>query len=130
MTRSLLLDQTLWDLCLDADGNIAVAAAPYSTAQDVACAVRLFRGELWYDTTKGVPYFGQILGQFPPAPFMKIQFVNAALTVPGVTEAQCFLSNIKDRTLTGQLVATTATGGISVSFANGPSGLTTTITGG
>ena len=55
--KTLLLDQTTWDLTLDANNNIALAAEPYAFAQDAASAIRLFQGELWYDTTRGVPYF-------------------------------------------------------------------------
>jgi hypothetical protein len=36
---SLLLDIDVWDLVLDANGDIALAQPPYSLAQDVACAV-------------------------------------------------------------------------------------------
>jgi hypothetical protein len=74
---TLALDRTTWDLFLDARGDIAVASNPYSLAQDAASAIRLFSGELYYDTTQGVPYFGQILGQMPPLEFMKAQFVGA-----------------------------------------------------
>ena len=55
--NTLLLDASAWDLVLDANGDIALAAPPYAVAQDVASAISLFLGELWYDTTQGVPYF-------------------------------------------------------------------------
>jgi hypothetical protein len=107
---TLLLDRTTWDLCLDASGNIAMASVPYALAQDAASAIRLFAGELWYDTTQGVPYFGQILGQTPPIAVMKAAFVNAALTVPGVVSAICYISEIKDRVVSGQIQVTDAAG--------------------
>lgn len=111
MARTLLLDRTLWDLCLDAAGNIAVAGEPYAQAQDVASAIRLFRGELWYDTAPGVPYFNQILGQTPAPSFLKAQFVAAALTVPGVVTATAYLTfNGPGRQLGGQVQFTTTTG--------------------
>ena len=56
-----------WDLCVDNSGNIALATEPYALAQDVASAIKLFKGELWYDAQKGVPYFEKILGKRPPA---------------------------------------------------------------
>ena len=65
--KTLLLDRTQWDLVQDANGNIALATEPYARAQDVASACRLFRGELWYDTAAGIPYFEDILGKSPPA---------------------------------------------------------------
>jgi len=127
--RTLLLDQSLWDICLDADGNLAVANNPYAVAQDVASAIRLFAGELWYDTTKGVPYFDQILGRFPPPALLRAKFIAAALTVPEVTGAQCFLSSIKNRSLTGQVLIQTGSSSPSanVAFVGSPTGFQTSI---
>jgi hypothetical protein len=51
--KTLLLVTDKWDLCLDANGNIASAEPPYARAQDVASALRLFAAELWYDTSLG-----------------------------------------------------------------------------
>jgi len=104
--NTLLLDRTAWDLVLDASGNIAMATDPYAIAQDVASAVRLFLGELYYDTTKGIPYFQQILGQLPPLAIVKAQVVAAALTVPEVTSAQCIVISFDDRIITGQVIVT------------------------
>ncbi len=105
--NTLLLDQTTWDLCKDASGNIAMAAPPYAVAQDAASAVRTFLGECWYNTLLGLPYFGQILGAFPvPYALIKAQCVAAALTVPGVVSAQMFISSVQNRKLTGQLQVT------------------------
>jgi hypothetical protein len=104
MGDTLLLDRTLWDLTLTSSGDIAVAQHPYALAQDVASAVKLFRGELYYQTSKGVPYWGQILGEFPPLAFVKAQIVNAALSVPGVVEAVCYISSVAGRELTGQVL--------------------------
>ena len=100
---TLLLDRTTWDLCLDASGNIAKATEPYALAQDVASACQLFAGELWYDTSKGVPYFEQILGHMPPMTLVKEQMVKAALTVPGVASAQCVITRFSGRTVSGQI---------------------------
>lgn len=110
MARTLLLDRTVWDLCLDAAGNIAVAAEPYAQAQDVASAIRLFRGELWYDVAVGIPYFGQILGRTPAPAFLKAQFVAAALTVPGVVSATAFLTFDRTRGVGGQVQFATSDG--------------------
>ena len=93
--RTLLLDTQTWDLVLDAFGNIAVADEPYAIAQDVASAIRLFNGELYYDTSKGVRYFEDILGQAPPLPLLKGELTNAAL--------QAFIAVSKDRVVTGQV---------------------------
>lgn len=108
--NTLLLDTVLWDLVLDVHGNIAVAAAPYALAQDAASAIRLVQGELWYDTKPGIPYFASILGKAPPLALLKARFVAAAMTVPGVASAKCFISSFSGRTLTGQVQVTSASG--------------------
>lgn len=89
--KSLLLDTAAWDLVLDAAGNLAICTEPYAISQDVACALRLFAGELWFDVSKGVPYFASILGKTPPIEYFKSQMVRAAKTVPGVVTAVCVI---------------------------------------
>jgi hypothetical protein len=109
MASTLLLDSVGWDWVVDASGNIAVAAEPYAQAQDAASAIRLFLGELYYDTTKGVPY-ARILAQPPNIPLLKSYMVAAALTVPGVVSAVCFITSVTDRGVTGQVQITNAQG--------------------
>ncbi|KWO46699.1 hypothetical protein, partial [Burkholderia territorii] len=75
--RTLLLDRTAWDLVLNAFGDIATATDPYQFAQDAASAIRTFRSECWYDTTLGLPYWQNILGQLPPASFIRSEIVRA-----------------------------------------------------
>ena len=102
--KTLLLDTQIWDLVLDAFGNIAVADNPYSMAQDVASALRLFNGECYYDTSKGVRYFEDILGKTPPLALLKSELTDAAMTVPGVTFSQAFIVVVDaDRVVTGQV---------------------------
>lgn len=114
MGDTLLLDVDLWDLTLDSTGNIAVATEPYSLAQDAASAIRLFYGEQYFNNSIGVPYFDQILGQAPPLSLMKAYFVQAALRVPGVVSAKCFISSFENRVLTGQVQVQDASGNVSV----------------
>lgn len=108
--KSLLLDRDAWDLVLDAAGNIAVCTEPYAIAQDVANACRLFAGELWYDTTKGVPYFQEILGHWPPLAVVRAHLTKAALSVPGVVSARVVILKFEDRAVTGQVQFTDANG--------------------
>lgn len=108
--NTLLLDTAAWDLCVDLAGNIALAAPPYALAQDVASAVRTFAGEVWYDTTLGVPYFSQVLGHSPPITLFKALIVQAALTVPGVVAASCYIQSIAGRKVTGQIQFTDSNG--------------------
>lgn len=106
---TLLLDSDGWDWVVDASGNIAVAGAPYSQAQDAASAIRLKLGELYYDTTQGVPY-DRILAQPPNIALLKSYMVAAALTVPGVVSAVCFITSIVGRSVLGQVQITNSSG--------------------
>lgn len=109
---TLLLDISTWDLVVDANGDIAVASDPYSQAQDAASAIRTFFGEVYYNTTLGIDY-SQILGQSPPAALMKKLFINAALTVPGVTSADVFLTTLTNRSISGQVQITNDKGQVA-----------------
>ena len=101
--KSLLLDQSAWDLVLDINGNIAVASAPYSIAQDVASATRTFIGECWYNTSLGLPYWQQILGKLPPLQFISQKMVEQCLTIPNVSAAEVTFQSFTDRVLSGQI---------------------------
>lgn len=117
--NTLLLDTITWDLTKDINGNIALASDPYAIAQDVASACRTFYSELWYDTLSGLPYLQQILGKLPPAGFIKAQLVKAALTVPGVLTATCYLTGFINRELIGQIQITTTTQTLIINFNTG-----------
>lgn len=105
MTRyaTLLLDNSAWDLIIDSAGNIAAAEPPYALAQDVASAVRLFLGELWYNTPQGIPYFEEVLGHLPPLSLLTGLIEKAALTVSGVVTAKCIISSFNNREIAGQI---------------------------
>ncbi len=107
---SLLLDRTVWDLLVDASGNIAMGSDPYSVSQDVASAVKLFKAEQWYDKSQGVPYLQDILGQRPSLAFLRAEIEKAALTVPTVASARCIISTFTARQLTGFVAVITTTG--------------------
>lgn len=102
---TLLLDQSIWDICLDVSNNLALTSPPYAVAQDVASAVKTFIGEVWYDTTLGLPYFQQVLGHKPPLALVALQIEEAALAVPGVTSALATLALDADvGTIVGNVV--------------------------
>lgn len=111
--NTILLDTQTWDLLVDASGNIAMASDPYSQAQDAASAIKTFQGEAYYDTTLGVPYWAQILGQAVPISLLKAYFTNAALTVPGTAAAVCYISSFVDRKVSGQVQITNSAGNTS-----------------
>lgn len=123
--KTLLLDRTLWDLCKDASGNIAVADAPYALAQDASSSVRTFAGEVWYDTARGIPYWAEVLGHWPALGLLKTYFVAAAMKVPGVVAAQAFISQIGDRSVSGQIQVTDRSGALSVAAFNSTTQTTT-----
>jgi hypothetical protein len=108
--NTIFLDPLTWDWTLDASGNIALASAPYSLAQDCCSAIRTFLGECWYDQTIGVPYWQDILGHYPSLSLVKADLVAAAMTVPGVASAQVFITGVVNRKLTGQVQITDTTG--------------------
>ena len=110
MSTSLLLDTVAWDLCVDSSNNIAVASAPYVNAQDAACQIRLFAGELPFDTTQGVPYWSEILGQWPTITGVKAELTFAALEATGIETAAVYISSWKNRVFSGTVVVTNAAG--------------------
>lgn len=107
---TLLLDRSTWDLVQDASGNIAVAAEPYSLAQDAASAIRTFLGECYLDTSIGVPYLQQVFGKAIPATVLQSLLVDAALTVPDVASAQVALQQVTNRLVTGQVQVVSTSG--------------------
>lgn len=109
---TLLLDQKTWDLCLDAQGNIAVAGEPYALAQDAASGIRTFAEECFYDTTYGVPYLSQIFGKVPPSNVFKQAMETEALKVPGIVAAACVIDSFTDRTVIGRINLTDINGNI------------------
>jgi hypothetical protein len=111
---TLLLDRGLWDLVLDAYGNVAVAAEPYSLAQDAASAIQTYAGECYWDTTLGIAYLTEVFTGVPPsATKLKQIFVAAAMTVPDVASAQCFLTSASGRAISGQIQVTSASTGLT-----------------
>lgn len=121
--NTVFLDVAAWDLVADAAGNIAMAAPPYAIVQDVASACRVFLGEVYYDTTVGVPYLGQIvdgepggqteqqlLGRTPALNVLQGALAAAALTVPWVASAVAIISAFLDREVDGQVQITTESG--------------------
>lgn len=113
MATTLILDQTAWDLVLDASGNIALATEPYSTAQDVSSAVRTWQGECWYDTDQGVPYADEVLGTLPEPGYLRSKLIEIALAVPRVAAAKVVFVDFAGRQLSGQIQITDIDGNLS-----------------
>ena len=116
MSASLLLDIEAWDLCLDAKGNWALAEDPYAILQNVSTACRLIQGELYYDTTKGVPYWSDVFSGAYPLELLKADLEDAASAVTGVDDATVYISSLTNRELTGQVQVSTAYGTLFASL--------------
>ena len=107
---TLLLDQVTNDFVFDSNRNIAICWQPYAVAQDVTSAIKLCLGELWYDTSKGVPFFQKIAGKPLPLSILKTYIEAAAMTVPDVVSASCSFDGTDGRHVTGQLLFTDING--------------------
>lgn len=92
---TLLLDTSTWDLTTDTSGNLATVGdadrdatngGALRLAQDVAARVSSWRGEVYYDTTQGIPY-DTILGEYPNLVVLQQLYSEEALNVPGCAAA-------------------------------------------
>ena len=91
-----------WDLAV-ANGTLVVASGGASIAQDVASEMRTFQGEVWYDWTRGVPYYQQVLGQPLNLQLLKQVLVVAGSKVPGVGLVVVYLTGPDaERSIGGQ----------------------------
>lgn len=110
MPKTLLLDTDEWDLVLDANGDIALADEPYAISQDVASAIRTFKTDCWYDQRKGMPYWQQILGHYPPMALVRSAIVKEAMGEPKVVQVTVNRLGITDRRVTGEVLVIDADG--------------------
>ena len=111
--NSLMLssEPSNWDLMVDASGNIAVITGPAAVAQNVASALKTFLGEVFFDTTMGVPYFQQILGQEYSLSLLQAQFNAQALSVSDVVDSETIINSIgSDRAVSGTVKFIDTTG--------------------
>lgn len=110
---TLLLDRTTWDLLPDANGNVAAASGSYAISQNVSSAIRVFLGECYYDTAKGLPYRQHILAHTQAAPVFRMQAEQAASAVDGVAAARCVLTGLSaNRQLSGYVLVSTTQGDV------------------
>jgi len=118
MALSLPLSNADWDLTLDSSGDLSMATPDESLAQDVACAIRTFLGECWYDVSLGMPYFQSIFGKRPPSSFVKARIVAAAKTAQDISGVDVTAIALSNRAITGTVVVTRigSTAPITVSF--------------
>ena len=100
-----------WDLDVDAYGNWrtvgdatpgATSGPGYRLAQDVATRCLSWRGEVYFDTTQGVPY-SAILGEYASISYIQQLYTVEALKVPACAQAipDLTITRGSKRTLTG-----------------------------
>jgi hypothetical protein len=111
LVNTLELDSG-WDLLIE-DGTLAVATGADAVLQDVTCACRAFRGEVWYDWSQGVPYLQQILSYRVSIQFVKQALISAGSPTPGVGSIQVYLTGPdQNRNVGGQVQVYDTTGGL------------------
>lgn len=99
-----------WDLTVDSNGNIAMESGAAAIAQDVASAISTFLGEVFYDTTLGLPYLSDVLGQAYSPSILRALLEAAALGVPGVVSARATITQFQARVVTGTVIVTDSDG--------------------
>ena len=88
-----------WDICLDDFGNLQTCHEDEAICQDVACALRLFTNDSYYEPSKGIPYRDIVLGVNPFESLVRSELINTAKSVDGVLDANVENFTIKNRGL-------------------------------
>ena len=122
MASTIALSTASWDLTLNAQKHIAIATGAQSIAQQVACAIRVWLGELYYDTTQGINFIA-IFTRTSNTSVLAASINAVALLVPGVLSAKTTLAPLNTTTrqvssLSGviSIVTTTSARPIEVQF--------------
>lgn len=90
-----------WDLYVDNLRNIATNTQAAAVAQDAASAIKVFSGEIYLDTTQGIPYLSELFVSNFGAPVVGALLEQAALSVPNVVTAQSSNVAVNNRSVTG-----------------------------
>lgn len=116
MAKSIPLNTSTWDIFLDAAGNLSLTDNDSSIAQDVASAVRTFKGECYFNNTLGMPYFESIFGKAPPNSFVTSNIKQQAFTISGVNSVNVVGIGLQGRTLKGVIVLNSPNSPITVTI--------------
>lgn len=111
--KSLYLDPDTWDLVATSSRRVRTTEGKYCRAQCVATAVRRHKGEAYYDTERGVPYFETMYGQLPPDQLIRAHVEREALHVSGVEQARLQIRTFEGRTVTGDIRITDSDGEVA-----------------
>ncbi len=107
----LTMDLSTNDL-LVTNGDLSLVSGVDAITQDLQQSLQVWAGEWFLDTTVGIPYRQQILVKNPNLDLVQADLVNAALSVPGITEVTSFTFNYDstNRSITVQIEANTSSG--------------------
>ena len=72
--------------------------------------IKTFLRDVYYDQSRGIPYFQQVLGHNPSSQYLRGQLIAQALLVPDVLQARVFFTGLVGRALTGQVQVTDKSG--------------------
>lgn len=99
-----------WDLMLDDMGNLATISGGIETAQAVATSCRVWRGEMIYDTTRGVPYKSEVFGVVPNFSMIETYLENEAKRIENVNSITVNMDSFNNRRLTPDIQVTLKSG--------------------
>lgn len=103
-----------WDICLDDFGNLQTCHEDAAICQDVACALRLFTNDSYYEPSKGIPYRDIVLGVTPFESLVRSELINTAKSVDGVLDADVESFTIENRALILAMQFLTVNGNVRV----------------
>jgi hypothetical protein len=84
---TLALTSDTWDISFTPSGDLPLATSSTACLQDVLSALLVWRGELYYNSTFGVPYRSFLGSPLPPRGLLQHFLTTVASSVPGVTSA-------------------------------------------
>ncbi|MEX9215651.1 hypothetical protein AB7W40_09950 [Providencia rettgeri] len=78
-----------WDVTIDSIGYLDFAINEHATAQDVACACSVFKGEIYVDSGAGIDYQGKYLGRPYSSAKLAMDLEREAMTISTVESVVC-----------------------------------------
>lgn len=88
--NSYALDETGWDLHLDADNHIARTYGTDRVAQNLKERLHFFQDDWFLNRNVGLPYFQEILTRPANIPLVEAEYKTEILNTPGVDALAAF----------------------------------------
>lgn len=104
--KTLRLNNETWDIGVDGYGNIGVVESNQRLAQDVASSVRVWKGELPFNTDRGINYGNpdELM------PTLNYDINNQARYIEGVQDSYVVFDKLTDRKLDVTIYLTNESG--------------------